>query len=204
MPTGYTSALYDGEQSFEDFAWGIARGFGALIEMRDAPRDVPIPAEFSARTDHYDRQIKEARQGLVALDTMTVEEAARCAQAEHDESARHFDEARAERDVLRARYEAMLAKAQAYEPPTADHIKFKEMMIEQLCSAIDFDCGSMKFWDVMPLRTPQEWLEQKREMWTTSMTRSVASRAEEIERARGRTAWVQALRDSLAPGSVAP
>lgn len=196
MPTGYTATLHDGEQSFEDYAWGIARAFGALIMMRDAPKDAPIPETFGADTGYYDNQIAAAREDLRTLTTVSVEEAGRRAQEEHHESLQCADRERARRGAIRVRYEEMLARAEAYEPPTADHVHFKEMMVSQLREAIDFDCG-MEYWPTTPLRTPQEWVENQRERAERDLANGVKRREEEIERARGRTAWVQALRESL-------
>ena len=45
MPTGYTAPIKDGI-SFNDFMWGCARAFGALIMMRDDPPGTPIPERF--------------------------------------------------------------------------------------------------------------------------------------------------------------
>lgn len=46
MPTGYTAALHDGEQEFEDFFWGAARAMGAFVTLRDSPK-AKIPDEFT-------------------------------------------------------------------------------------------------------------------------------------------------------------
>jgi hypothetical protein len=49
MPTGYTAPIADG-MTFEQFALGCARAFGALVTMRDEPSDAPIPERLEPDT----------------------------------------------------------------------------------------------------------------------------------------------------------
>lgn len=195
MPTGYTAALYDGDQTFEDFVWNVARGFGALVTMRDAPADAPIPEEFAPSTYH-DEKLAEARDLLVELDDMSVAEAEERSKAEHLASVERLDREREKREAIRQRYEAMLAQAVAWEPPTADHIALKETMVEQLEKAIDFDCREYSL-PVAEKLDAQAWVDKERARCEKDIAHHAAEREKEIERARQRTAWVKALRDSL-------
>ena len=67
MPTGYTLELYDGKDiTFEEFVLKCARAFGALINMRDEPRDAPIPERFEPSYYHLKELIK-AKSGQKKL-----------------------------------------------------------------------------------------------------------------------------------------
>lgn len=115
MPTGHTAKLYDGEdQSFQDFALGCARSFGALITMRDEPADAPIPESFEPDPDsYYARAVKRDTERLAELRSMTLEEARRQAQAERDAIIERNRQWQAESDARRKRYQAMLERAKA-------------------------------------------------------------------------------------------
>lgn len=197
MPTGYTQALYDGEQGFDKFMVTLARGMGALITMRDEPWDAPIPDTFEPETSYYDRQIEEAETDLHALETMTVEEGSRRAQGEHHESVQRFDRERARRKAVRARYVEMLEKVEAWHPPTADHRGLRDFAISQIEESIRFDCGGMEHWPVAPLLTGEEWMEKQRTKDEATLARAQKERREAVQRAEERTAWVRALRGSL-------
>lgn len=198
MPTGYTAGLYEGEQTFEEFVWRVARGFGALVSMRDAPEDAEIPEEFEPRTEYHDRALAEAKITLAKLDALTPDQADAEAEAEYKAQVAKRELETEKQAGIRERYEGMLAEVEAWEPPTADHIALKETMIQQLRQSIDFDCGGMDHWPAIEPLDGQSWVEQQRERAERDLTYHAAEREKEIQRARSRTAWVQALRESLA------
>jgi hypothetical protein len=199
MPTGYTSSLYDGEQSFEDFTLRCARAMGALISMRDAPWDAPIPDEVEPSTKYHDDAIAAARARLRKLDGITPATAEKEAKREYEKRFAVRDDTEAERRERRARYEEMVRQVEAWEPPTADHTGLKDFMLEQLRQSIDFDT---KPW-AMPVDDPlsgQEWIEVQRAQAERNLTHHIAEREKEIERATARTAWIKALKASLNSG----
>lgn len=212
MPSGYTAKLYEGEQSFEDFVLGAARGMGALVTMREEPSDAEIPERLEASTDYYDRQIREGKARLLELDALTEQDAAREATREYAEAVEANTKDRVEREGKRARYEAMWARVEAWEPPTEDHVGLKKFMREQIQQSIDFDCTPTD-------RNPQAlnalaWLENQRQKAQRDISYGEEHRAKELERTEGRNAWLSALRSSLAqkekekspftPSSTAP
>lgn len=196
MPTGYTADLYEGAQSFEDFAWGVARGFGALISMRDEPLDAPIPEQLLPSSYHPDR-IAQAKRELARLKVATDEQLAEAQENEREEAFAYRESYVREREARRQRYEAMLDQARAYEPPTPDHENFKATMIAQLEQSINFDCGSYE--PSVPEELP---VAEYRAAKIAEAEREIAYHekefAKEVERCEQRTAWVQALRGSLA------
>lgn len=195
MPTGYTAELNRGEQSFEDYVWGVARGFGALVMMRDEPQGAPIPDEFRP-SDYHEKKLKAAQEALAALDRLTLVEASKRALAEREAEVARRNKYREERAEIRARYEAMLEQARAWVPPTADHVGLKETMVEQLERSIEFDCSDI-YPDDPPVLLAQDWLDNERQGLLRDVEYHAAEDAKEIERARMRTAWVRALRESL-------
>lgn len=158
MPTGYTSELHDGEQTFTDFVLTCARGMGALITMRDEPMDAPIPDEFTPSMRYYLDSKASAEARLEALRAMTPEDIFRANQ--NDRAAVLAERAKeaVKRHDMRKRYEAMVAQVEAWEPPTEDHVGLKKFMLEQLHESIRFDCGDVS-WPPMPAEDPAEWFE---------------------------------------------
>lgn len=195
MPTGYTSNLYDGkDQSFPEFAMDCARAFGALILMRDDPKGTPIPDEF-APSDYHVKALTEARSEYDRLVTMTIFEADAEAERLADEwDADRVDE-KATRVARKARYETMLAEIDVWEPPTSEHQGLKDFMVEQLTGSIEFDCSIYEF--PSPQRDGSAWRKEAVARARRDIEYHSAENAKEIERAAGRSAWVQALRGSL-------
>lgn len=196
MPTGYTADLYDGKDvSLPDFILGCARAFGALIEMRDDPKDAPIPDEFTPSTYHRDA-IEKAQRRLVELAEMTTEEQERQSEAEHRKAVLAWKERRKESFERRRRYEAMLRQVQCWTPPTPEHSGLREFMVEQLEKSIEFDCSTR--YDDAPLAlAPGAWWTAQIERAQRDVEYHSKHDAEERERAAGRTEWVRALRESL-------
>lgn len=63
MPTGYTAGVKDGTVTdFKAFVMQCARAFGALIDMRDDPSDVPIPKSFAPSS--YGKNILDGGSAL--------------------------------------------------------------------------------------------------------------------------------------------
>ena len=195
MPTGYTSDLYEGkEQSFPEFVLSCAHAFGALVTLRDGPRDAPIPT-FTANTDYYDAQIAKGNARLVEAEAWTDEEADAHAAQAHERAMREWNESAERRTAIVERYTAMLAEVQAWEPPTEDHVGLKTFMVEQLTDSIKFDGGNYP----KPNRLHgSEFQEQEIERARRDIDYGTQHCAEEIERVATRNAWVDALRVSLA------
>ena len=197
MPTGYTTAVQNGTiADFPAFAMHCARAFGALVTMRDEPMDAPIPDRFDPSVTYHDERLAAASAALTELRSLTPEQAEdRAYQAWKEATARHMDSQR-ERAAQRDRYETMLAKVLAWEPPSPEHAELRTFMADQLQQSIDFDCG---FTSPAPERhTGADWLAAEMTEAERGLAYHTKARAEEIERAAGRTRWVAALRASLA------
>lgn len=196
MPTGYTADVKDGKvTTFPEFALQCARAFGALIEMRDDPKDAPIPDEFTP-SEYHVTALAKAEARLAELATYDLDRAEREAGAEYVARLKYEREREERRLAEKARYEAMLDKVLAWEPPTEQHVEMKKFMVDQLESSIGFDCSPIA-WPEPVKSSPQEWLAAARASAEHDVEYHTKHLAEDRERAAGRTAWVAALRQSL-------
>lgn len=196
MPTGYTHDIKDGI-SFKTFALNCARAFGACVELRDAPSgSAHIPEAFEP-SDYHLKAAEKARGDLAALEAMTTAELERGAAKTYDDAETNRVMRLREIAEQRAAYEAMLAKVRAWSPPTEEHKGLHQFMAEQIIESIRFDCGG-DYYDTPTARmTGSEWASQRRAGLTRDVEYHTKNYAEEVTRAKGRTAWVTALRASL-------
>lgn len=202
MPTGYTADVQSGKiTEFEDFVWCCARGMGALIMMRDEPWGVPIPERFEPSTKYHDEALAAAKARLDELRGMSLLAVREAAQQAYAERVKADDDYRARKDEQRERYKAMLAKVEAWEPPTQDHTGFKRFMTEQLVESIDFDCSPGGLFDPPKKMEPGEWHEAEVAKAMRDIEYHSSARAAEVERTEGRNQWLSALRSSLTTGA---
>lgn len=195
MPTGYTHPVCEGKiTEFSDFALSCARAMGALIMMRDEPADAPIPDEFKP-SDWNEKRLAEARQRLAEIEAMTPEQVATACDEYYAQQLRSHEEYEAKEELAEQRLSAMLEKVQAWAPPTNEHVRFKEFMVEQLTISMR---GTYRATPPAKM-TPSEWQQRQIDSLHRDIGYHAAEQAKEEERARGRTEWVKALRTSLAP-----
>lgn len=196
MPTGYTAKVATGEMTeFSDFALLCARAFGATIDVRDEPLDNSLPERFEPSPHYKDCMARDQAEieRLISLSQSEI-------QAERDEEERKRT---AERERYlsgkaeqKARYEAMLEKVSAWEPPTSEHVEMKRFMVEQLTKSIDFDCQPSDYRaDAVP--PADEWLKTRIERLEENVKSWASFYAQEVARTEGRNQWVSDLRNSL-------
>lgn len=196
MPTGYTHPVAEGEiTELKDFAMYCARDFGALISMRDEPMDAEIPEQFEPSTFYKDK-LDEAVEKQKKLLAMSPDEAAAEALADFDRQLAARVKATTEMEEERSRYLDMLAKVQAWKPPTKEHKGLKAFMVDQLKQSIEFDCNP--HWSrEIKLSSGEEYRQQMLKACEASIERYTDEHQEELERVANRNAWLKALRDSL-------
>lgn len=192
MPTGYAACVEDGTVTeFPDFAMRCARAFGALIEMRGDPLDAPIPEKVKSDS-YYAGRLADERRRLSQLQAMSAADIS--AAYEDDflkdtQMRKQWGRERAEQD---ARYDAMLAKVNAWTPPTTEHVELKKFMAEQIRI-------SRSDWEItMPVREdPALWHEEKIAACSRSIEDCKEEVRKEVERSSERNEWVRRLRESL-------
>ena len=196
MPTGYTAAIAD-DITFDEFVMGCARGMGALAMMRDEPLSAPIPERFEP-SDYHTKKIAEATNTIERLAGMTEAETDHAALAEYEAAIAAQAAAILRNDTLREKYNAMLAKVEAWKAPSTDHDGIKKFMAEQISSSIDFDCDTRYYRDQKhPKLTGAEWRAQEEAKARKDIAYHEAENAKEIERTEARNTWLRQLRESL-------
>lgn len=139
MPTGYTAAI-ENDQSFEDFALGCARAFGACMHQRDDnSSDRP---KLREEDTHHKAKLVEAYNELERLEKMSGDERIQYGEQLRKDKVDRTQEYFNKKVVLRAKYESMLAKVFGWNPPSPRHQELKNFMIEQIRNSIDFDCNT--------------------------------------------------------------
>ncbi len=134
MATGYTCEIEKGI-SFEKFVMTCARGMGACITMRDDDMDTPIPQKFEP-SDYHLKELEKAIDAICKIDTrcssrmngnMGIDYRKYWTQSRRANRAnvKYAKEQMAKMLALKAKYEEMLAKVEAWVPPSPDHVEFK-------------------------------------------------------------------------------
>lgn len=196
MPTGYTADIKDGI-NFKTYAMNCARAFGACVTLRDEPGGGEnIPDEFTP-SDYHAKAAQNARQELAALLNLTPDQRERRASKAWDaaETSRlmYLEDKRKQREA----YEAMLAKVNAWKPPTPEHTGLHEFMRTQIEQSIDFDCGGDYGKTPTPRLTGEQWAAQEEARLNRDIAYHEKEHAAEVARAASRTAWMRALRAAL-------
>lgn len=188
MPTGYTAIIADGVD-FQTFVMKCARAMGALITMRDDPDSAKIPEKFEP-SDYHPKEIKKAQAMLAQLSKMSLKQSQHAAQKSYEDELTRRQLRISEDGILRQKYNEMLNKVRAWQPPSPDHIEFKKFMIGQIEGSIKQDCSLLAYYrsQPIPLLTAQEWLKKEQDQALRDLEYHI--------RASSRT-WVQQLRKSL-------
>lgn len=196
MPTYYTSRLAKDNMTFHDFALLCSRQFGACISMRDEPGEKLPPERFEPSPYHLTRQA-DAETRLAYLHALTPADVAKLASEDYNLAVVRYEMRAAQDDALRAKYEAMLAKVNAWTPPTPDHQALKDEMIRQLTESIAYDTGYTP--DPPVKETPETWLQKQLDAAERELRNAQEQYEKEVQSVARRTAWIAALRASLNP-----
>lgn len=198
MPTGYTYQVCEGKiTEFPEFAMSCARAFGALITMREEPASAEIPDEIAPDTKYYDDRLAEDMERMGEVQAMSMEDANTAALEAHRSALASRAKYLADKDEEAARLNAMIAKVRAWKPPTSDHVEMKDFMIQQLTVSLPGNYAP----EIPALLDGPAWRQQEIDRLADSVVRYKKEIGKEIERAKGRTEWVKALRASLAVSS---
>ncbi len=201
MPSGYTAPIKDGI-TFEQYALGCARAFGALITLRDEPSSTPIPDAIEP-SDYYQRGIDESHSKLAELELMSDSDCDVASERSHREAREYTLKLIAENSDLEDKYKAMLAKCQAYVPPSPDHENFKKFLCDQIQESIKFDCGSGYYEEQLnsPALTGEQWRKEQIQACRESIERQTRLYKEEVDRCAERSLWIRQLKASLNGGA---
>lgn len=200
MPSGYTAIFEEREPSFEEFVWKCARAMGAFIHMRDDSLDAPIrlPKENEFCSYHED-SLKRSVSNLEKYSKMSLEQAQILMNKDYDKMVADAKESIAKKDILRKRYKNVLAKVNAWNPPTKDHDNFKKFMTDQITQSIDWDCDT-SYWTeklLAPRQTAKEWLSDMITQAQHDIEYHTKHLAEDKVRNKERSDWISALVESV-------
>lgn len=194
MPTGYTDYfLRDPNATFRDWAMVCARAFGACFMQRDEPLDAP--PQPRPHDDYHDQALAKAKARLRELSTMSDKSARALWRAECERHRKENEKYRQDHERTAKRYAEMRAAAEAWKPPTPDHVGMKKFMLQQIDT-----CHSE--WDGEPyqienVKTAKAWLALQIESASHDVAYHTEKAAEELEREAESRRWLDALMDSI-------
>lgn len=199
MATSYTDLIAEKENcTLEEYAMRCARRFGALIEMMEEPLDAPIPEKFEPSTHNRDMLVKDKAKYAKFM-ALTDEEKYAELERSYNEMVAEYskmeEEENEKRRILRERYEAMLEKVRAWNPPTPDHENLRDFMISQLEESIVFDCDEYK--PIIPKK--EEWCDVQSHINLLKRNIDISQEHydKEIISYNKRNQWLSDLRESL-------
>lgn len=132
MPTSYTAAVEDGEiTTLEDYIRRCARQFGAFFHQReDSLGEEPKYPDLDIL--YEEKSLKAKREELKHWQDMTAEEIRKIVIDIRQRSYEQNKEILAKYALQNKRYDDMLEKVRAWEPPTEDHQNLKNFALDQL------------------------------------------------------------------------
>lgn len=200
MPTGYTAYIQDGSiTEFKDFAIKCARAFGACITMRDDSMDAEIPEKFES--DHYyENALNKANEDLIRWQKYSRGAKLKLFDKYIVSTLSIETKAIEEKMLHKDRYEKMLQKVRKWNPPSSDHIEFKNFMISQIEDSIKWDCDTkynQERIDKANTISFEEWCKIELDNIKWNIEYYSANLTKEKENLDSRNKWISQLRKSL-------
>lgn len=204
MPTGYTAAVADGTiTTLKDFAEACFRGMGVCVTMRDEPSDVPVPESFQVSTYHADKVANYKKQ-LVGFVTTPEHELREYYAAAVKKETEQLDIQVKQNTSIYKRYSDMRDLVYKLKPENApaglDLHGFKEFMLDQLKTSINFDVSTVGAERELP-----EYMLQF-DTWYAHMLIELAEKIrhhrechdKEVKKTHERNEWLKAARKMVA------
>jgi hypothetical protein len=199
MPTGYTGRIAQGDDvSGNEFILDCARGFGALIHMRDKPSNesitIPTPSNF-----HLEK-LEKAEENLKRAKNITLEEAEAFIKLRQKEHRERHEKQMKEKQELQSRYEKTLQEVKEWVPPTDKHEELKEFAIQQLEDSIEFDCRASSYLPIISAydnMTPENYIDNEIKKAQEDIEYHEYYHEKEVEKTEERAKWIKSLLSSL-------
>lgn len=196
MPSGLTSKIYEGKPiTMEEYILKCARQFGGFMHMRDEDYNAPfIPRKVDLA--YFDNNIARAKEQLEHYKSLTVEEVEQEVEEDYKFALdRHHDRVNKSLEILK-RYDSMLEKVIAWEPPTAEHLNLKDFAIKQIQESIEWDCDIVKM--SYPVKESADvWLKNSIDGAQRTLDHYIKRKEEEIKNVESANKWVYDLLESL-------
>jgi hypothetical protein len=195
MPTGYTSDVQEGKvTTLEAFVTNCARAF--LWQARDSSEpDLRKLVSSEGSLSYYVKSLEESKAALAKLESLDEAGWRKIYDDEGAEAIRFAYDYNKRKAEERERYTAMINKVNAWTPPTPEHVKLKEFMIEQLESSRKFDCDGAD-WEVKQ-ESFDSWKKHKYESALVRVKRDEADVEKQSSRKNDFLGWVNDLLESV-------
>lgn len=191
MPTGYTAGIENG-MTFKEYATNCAKAFGANVLMRDLPISAPIK---TYETDpYYAKKVLETIKAKEDFLKLSEEQTREMWNKEYQQYVSDRTDWNNKKETLREKYEAMLEQVRLFEPPTQEHINYKEFMESQIVESISWDCSLHK---IEEQETFEDWLVTKLNRFDREIEVYSERNEKEISSNTGRNTWNEKLFEAL-------
>lgn len=205
MVSAFTEALYEGdeEETFERFVKRCSRAMD-FRAREEGPITARMPdlerierEELAERTgwlEEAQKDLQEAIDERDALLAMTDEEVRAESEKRAEETFQFYSDINQKNFPRAERFRAMLAKVDAWTPPTPKHEGLKRFMVEQLSHHLDDGKAPVK-----EVKTPEAWrAEQLRYAnRNVEVKRERVAKKEELLASPTTAQWLRELIDSL-------
>ncbi|MCK9447138.1 hypothetical protein M0Q50_09830 [bacterium] len=203
MPTGYTCGILDGSiKDFKEFATVCMRAFGATIHMRDD--DLTKSYEPRIPSDYYKRSLDDSIKKLKNINKLTDDEIVEEEKKSLEKYIIDYNKYIIEKKNNKKLLSNFLKEAYEFEPPTEEHVEFRNFMIDQIQKTIVGDCNYKYYEKEIAIITerlnnidPIELRNKKIEFLNEDIIRAKQSYQEEIDRCNLSNNWVTDLTRTL-------
>lgn len=195
MPTGYTSKLYEGEQSIGDFLRDAARGMGFCVTMRDDAPGTSLPESFEP-APYYAKAVADAVAHLDSLKALSELEIEQASEAAYEDALKDYEHTLEKRNAIRTRYENMLRSMIQWTPEHEAMRGTRKFAISQLQDSIEWDCR-LDYSSPPEKRAPLDWLSDRIAVAEGRLESAKKSLADEEKRVSGRNEALAELRKEI-------
>jgi hypothetical protein len=190
--TGYVHPVLDGEHDFQHFVWSAARAMGALVHLRDCGgREVTYPQGGGGWYVDEAARLRAVLDQLTAFDAYTV-----YLHEQHVKQCAEVKRAREEAEIHKRRWEEVYGRVVDWDPPTKEHVAFKEFMLQQLKMTSWYEHG-----DPDPVPQDPTELRSAHKQCLETLANQLQSVEEKISQLTAlqdeRTAWIKALHQNI-------
>lgn len=193
MPSGYTCQIEEG-QSFQNYLLTCARAFGVCAHQRDYAHNVR--PEKIVIDIHHQEALKKANQELARFKKLTTKQIKNKIARQYKKDVPYRKYTIENKNSLKAKYETMLKKVDAWKPPSSVFIKLKKFMKEQIVQTIEWDCDLTYVSEVTKL-TVTKYRQVHKKILVRSVKYHKTAWAEEQASVKKQNKWIDKLYNSL-------
>jgi hypothetical protein len=171
-----------------------ARAFGATMHLRGDRLDAELT--LPQATDYYSKALTRAVDDLERLYHLPLEVAEQECEKEYQEELWHYNEQQALDAARHMRYEAMATRIRTWIPPTPDHLRLKEFMLQQIKESDSFDC-MLDIRKPPEKKTAKQWVQEKIDRAQHQVEYHTEENNKEQARVTTNSKWITDLMEAL-------